>query len=384
MDDYKEIRDLLKPRRDIEASGSLREQIREDIRAKGRRKITASWMFGGLGLSAVAAVLILLLLPPGVSAKAILVDAINLLRNTQNISMVVEVRTRPMENFRYIDINEGFVRHNISVLKSDSLTSWRIDKGERIAVSNGTDIYSWIPSLNLGLHINRADDADVLGYMATLLNPREILESELEYCVNARDAKFNAEKKGNDIILTVHASPQGDFVNSYLLNISIAESESVRRYVIDADSKELKSATVSVVNGSREIVVLKLSSINYGQQADDICKLPDGIKFVDTDTHPLGLKGLSAEEAASAVLNAFADWNKSILDSTMMHEFSEAAYKEHFAGSRLIYVGQPFTSGSGHSVFVPYALELRDGTTQRHNLALQKTESGGWIVVGGL
>ena len=99
---------------------------------------------------------------------------------------------------------------------------------------------------------------------------------------------------------------------------------------------------------------------------------------------PSGLIGLSAEEAASTILNAFADWNDSILTKVFIPEVLETAYRERFQGSMIISVGRPFKSGNNNSTFVPYSLKLKDGTIQRHNIALQKTEYGGWIVVGGL
>ena len=155
------------------------------------------------------------------------------------------------------------------------------------------------------------------------------------------------------------------------------------RYVIDATSKKLKSATVSVLSEKREVTVLKVLSISYDNNGSAF-PLPGGVKFVETENRPIGLTGLSAVEAASAILNAFSEWDAAILDKVMIHEMSDAAYREQFSGSKLISVGRPFTSGSGNSTFVPYTLKLHDGTVQRHNIALQKSDSGGWVVAGGL
>lgn len=191
-------------------------------------------------------------------------------------------------------------------------------------------------------------------------------------------------RNGDEILLTVHALPHGNFDNRYLLNTSITESENVRRYAFDADSKRLKRASVSVISGDREITVLKLAAINYGRPTINICRLDGGIRFIETDNQPPGLKGLSAEEAASTVLNAFAQWDTSILDKVMIPEISDKTYREKFKGAKLISIGRSFTSGTGNSIFVPYTLQLRDSTTQRHNIALQKTDSDGWLVAGGL
>ena len=383
MEDYKDIRELLRPRRDIKASAKLREKVRLAIDKDRKNRMLKKWVFGGISLSAVAAVLLLMLSPSGMSAKEILSQAIEAMRNYESIEMIVDVKTRPVENFRYISLDDEFVTHRMDITVSDSLLSWRIDKGERVAMSDGRDIYTWIPSVKLGFHITETENENVLGYMANLLTPRRILEAELQNCINNNNAEYKVSKSGSEIILTVHASPQGNFENPYLLNSSITESENVRRYVIDANSKELKSATVSVISRGREVDVLKVMSINYDSYGHNL-SLPYDIKFVETENQPAGLKELSAEEAATAVLNAFTVWDETILDRVMIHEVSDAAYKEQFSGAKLISVGRSFTSGSGLSIFVPYTLKLRDGTMRRHNIALQKTDSGGWVVVGGL
>lgn len=383
MDNYKEIEELLKPRRDIKASDELRLKVIRAVDRSKRRKEVRKWIFGGISLSAVAAVLILLLIPFGLSAKEILAEAINAL-GAEDIEMVVEVRTRPVENFGYIDVKEDFVTHHIFISSSDSLLRWRIDKGERIATGNGTDIYTWMRALKLGWHLSERDREKTLGYMATLLTPRKILETELYNCIGSKSAEYTVNRSGDDIILTVHDMPQGNFDNPYRLNTSVAESENIRRYVIDADSNRLKSASVSVISGSREIPVLKIISINYGRHRNEICRLDDGIRYVETENQPVGLGGLSAEEAATTILNAFTNWDEAILDKVMMQEVADVAYRKKFCGARLISIGHSFTSGTGNSIFVPYTLELRDGTMQRHNIAMQKTDSGGWVVAGGL
>lgn len=384
MEDYKEIKEILKPRRDIKASEELRNKVNSALERRGRKQAIREWTFGGIGLSAVAAILIFVLIPSGMSATEVLAEAIKALGETEYIEMTVDIRTRPVENFGYIGINEDFVAHNIYIADSDSLLKWRIDKGERVATGNGSDIYVWLPSLKLGMHLSDVDNERVLGYMATLLTPGKVLETELYNCTNGDGAEYMVNKKGSEIILTVHAAPQGNFENPYLLNTSISESENIRRYVIDADTKRLKSATVSVISRNREITVLDISAINYGRRKDDICCLADGIRYVETENQLVGLTGVSAEEAALIVLNAFVNWDNSILDKVMPREISDIAYKEKFSGSRLISIGRSFTSGTGRSIFVPYTLELRNGSIHRHNIALQETDSGGWIVTGGL
>ena len=162
MEDYKEIKEMLKPRRDIKASEELRHKVNSALERSGRKQAIREWTFGGIGLSAVAAILIFVLIPSGMSAKEILAEAIKAIRGTEYIEMTVDIRTRPVENFGYIGINEDFVAHNIYIADSDSLLKWRIDKGERVATGNGSDIYVWLPSLKLGMHLSEIDNDLVL------------------------------------------------------------------------------------------------------------------------------------------------------------------------------------------------------------------------------
>lgn len=384
MDEYKDIKEMLKPRRDFVASDELRNRINSTLDSSVHKRKTLRWIWS-VGASCVAAaVLLLVLLPTGVSAKEILEETIKTLTNSCGIEMTVEVRTRPTENFRYINLAEDFVVHDILIAKSDSTISWRIDKGGRTALGNMDGVYNWVGQLNIGWRMNNADPKELLGEMAVLLSPEKILESELQNCINNSDAHYDVEKKNGEIILTVHYKPQGDFSNPYMLNASIAESENIRRYVIDADSKQLKSATVSVLSGRKKTEVLKITNIVYGAPNPNLLRLPQGVRIIDVTYDSLqGLAGLSATEAASAFLTALETWNVSIIDNAVDPNIMNV-YEQDLRGSVLVSVGKSFTSGNEGLTFVPYTLQLPNGTQKHHNLALQKNSQGGWIVVGGL
>lgn len=384
MDEYKDIKDMLKPRCDFAASDELRNRIYSALDSSTHKRKTLRWIWS-VGASCIAAaILLLILLPTGVSAKEILEETIKTLINSNGIEMIVEVRTRPMENFRYINLAEDFVVHDILIAKSDSTISWRIDKGGRTALGNIDGLYNWVDQLNIGWRTNNSDPKELLGEMAILLSPEKILESELQNCINNSDAHYDVEQKNGEIILTVHYKPQGDFSNPYMLNASIAESDNVRRYVIDADNKHLKSASVSVVNGRKKTEVLKITNIVYGTLNPNSLRLPQGIRFIDVTHSSLqGLIGLSATEAASAFLNALETWNVSIIDKTVDPNMMNV-YEQDLKGSVLVSVGKSFTSGNEGLTFVPYTLQLPNGKQKQHNLALQKNSQGGWIVVGGL
>ncbi len=385
MDDYNDIRELLKPRRDFAASDELRNRIDLTFGSSTQKKETPRKFWSLCAAFVTAASLLLILLPNGLSAKEILTDVINAMLNTESIRMTVEIRTRPMENFRYINLAEDFVAHDIAIVRADSTLYWRIDKGGRTASGNKEGIFNWIDQLKIGWRTNDSDPEELLGETAILLYPEKILESELRNCINNSDAQYDVVRKNGEIILTVHYKLQGDFSNPYMLNASIAESENIRHYVIDAATKRLKSASVSVVNGDKMTEVLKVTDIIYGKPNSDLSVLPSDVKFIDIPHNSLkGLVGLSPTEAASVFLNALESWNMSILDITADYNMLNTVYRPDLKGSVLVSVGESFSSGNEGLTFVPYTLRLANGTRKRHNLALKKNSQGGWIVVGGL
>lgn len=384
MRDYNEIIQILKPSHDIKASRSLHDKVKVALDQRKRKRVRQAWVYGGIGLSSVVAILILILLPSGVSAKQFLSEAINAMGNSGSMEMEVWIRTRPVENFRYIDPEDEFIGHKIELIRTDSVLKWSIDKGGRVAVGNGGEIYTWLPDMALGWHISNTDKENILGYLACLLNPRKILEEEYKNFVNNKEVDYKVIRSDNDIILTVQTPAQGNFENPYTLNTSITESENIRKYVIDADSKRLKRASVSIISGKSIIEVLKVDTIIYGIDNKDFLIPDKHVKFIEIEYQTGGMKGLSAEEVATIILNSFENWNEKIIHQVILPEISDKLLKEKFKGSKLISVGRAFNSGIASSVFIPYTLQLSDGSLQRHNLALQKTGSGGWIVAGGL
>lgn len=385
MEDYRDIKNMLAPRRDFVASYKLRLRINRILNAHTRRKLSLRWIWSA-GASCVAVVVLLLyLISSGVSANNILTDTLDRLIKSDGVEMTVEVRTRPMENFRYIDLTDNFVKHFISIAKSDSTLTWRIDKGGRTAAGNDSIIYNWIEEYKIGWSTNDPNAKDLLGDMAIFLTPEKILEAELEHCMNNKEDKYSVSKKNGDIILSVHSKPSGDFSNPYKLNASIAESENIRSYVIDSATKHLKSASVSIVNGTHEIEVLRITDINYCSTKTNLMELPTDVRFIDMSQSTLyGLTVASATEAASAFLNALELWNVSILEKAIDENIRIALLELEFKGAVLLAIGESFMSGNENTTFVPYSLRLADGTIKRHNLALHKSRYGGWIVIGGL
>lgn len=138
MKDNTDIKSILTPRREFKASEKLRERINHtlDEHTVNRKWVRTAW---GASASLMAAALLwLILIPTGLSAKEVLAEALKSLKEVQTVEMIAEVRTTPMENFKYISLNADFVAHRIGIVRTDSALVWRIDKGKRVAIGNQT------------------------------------------------------------------------------------------------------------------------------------------------------------------------------------------------------------------------------------------------------
>lgn len=387
--EYTESFKRLKPCRDIKASTRLQLKVENALCGAKRQRQSQRlmWIGGGIvTVAGMAVVLMLIFLPFRLSAQDILKDILHTLQSSKSVEMTVEIRTRPAECFDYINVAEDFVRHRINVSQTDSMWRWRVDKGGRVAVKNGSDCYMWIADTKLGWHFPDST-WNILGYLSMLVIPQNILEAEVKQVAVDDKAEYAIEKKGGDILLTIHSKAHGDFRNAYLLNTSIQMSENIRRYKIDAVSKQIKSASVSVVSEREETEVLRITEIRYGAVDDCIASLPGDVYFMEMDAYEQevsGIAGADAAEAAATFLSAFQSWNTVVI-CKMMSGLEAEQLKARYFGSTLKSIGKPFKSGMNEQLtFVPYCLELDDGTEYRHNLALRFVNNGNWLFDGGL
>ncbi len=384
MDNYADIKKLITPVREIKASDELHDRI-ETIFVRQRRKAAMRHrLVWGLSTAIAAAMVVIafISMPFRLSAKEVLSNALDALKRVDSVSMQIDVRTSPSGNFSYIDLSADFVPHTVVSAGFDSVPSWSIDKGGRVALGSDNGIFCWLVEPGLGWTGYHSANA-VLASFETFISPQSILEAELRLCKNEKGSRYSIEKNKDEIVLTVHADPQGDFANTYVLNSSIPESENIRRYVIDSSTQLLKGATVSVIYDGKEIEVLRITDIRYGN-ASPLLAPPADITFVDINSLSGGFGNLTAEEATRKFLTALETWDTSVIYQMMDPEFAEGEFKTIYNGANLLDVGKGFRSGLYAGVFVPYRIQLRNGVEKAFNLALKCSADGGWEWDGGM
>ncbi len=317
---YGELYEMLTPRREIKASADLRRRIADTVdrrEAAGRRSV---WFKALIPAAAAAAVVVLLLIPTGMSAKELLTSALDAIRNERSVSVELDVRTAPADNFSYIDDGLPFVAHTLQAVHGDSTMIWHADKGWRQACGNGKECWVWLKG-GIGWRLDDYD-AQVLNYLSIFLTPQKIIEAELEAALLSDGSDYDITHGNGEINLIVRSSAQGDYANPYMLNRSVAGSNNVRRYTFDSKSRTLKRASVSIIrpDGS-ECEVIRLRSISFAPlDPTRLCNVPYDIPLIDeTSSRPQihGFAGATPTEVAKAVLGAFQSWNTDIIYKVM-------------------------------------------------------------------
>lgn len=187
--------------------------------------------------------------------------------------------------------------------------------------------------------------------------------------------------------------PGGDFSQSdYLLNSSIAESNTLREYRFDKQSGRLLDLRITAIlpDGSRS-VLLESTGIVYDEPVDRavLTALPENIEWTDLAAPIPGaqLVDISAEEAANRILRAIGSWDETLLDEAL-HYYGTDIRKEleaHYGGLAVIAIGQAVRSGQYAGVFVPCKVLLANGKTEKLMLALRDDNPEKcWLVDGGL
>ncbi len=372
------------------APTSIKQNVINQIRRKQeKRPVTINPLFRIV--ASVAAFLAIVLLITIMSwpnqakaAQNILENALHSAAQIKTMVMKFVVRTESNENFSYINLNDGMVEHTLIVDMNDGF-KWRLTKGGRTIVYDGSSKYMWSAGENYGFKGGK--NANFEEGFNILLDPTRILMLE----------KASADKKGNkyhiketdaEIEMTVEAKAEGDFTNTYLRNSSILESDTRRVYVFDKQTNLIKSLRIYVKDGNNEILVVDIKNIEYDVNVDNqkLTQLPSGYEWRDSNNKITDHRflGTSPEDVAHILFKAMENKDISSVKDILSY-YDMKTLEVTYNGAKLINLGNPFKSGLYPGVFVPYEIMLPDGSIRKQNLALRNdNEDKVWIIDGGL
>jgi len=352
------------------------------------------WGFGLGAAGAAAAILILTLSPSNVQAKAaeVLAKGARAVAKITSVHFRGLVRTRPQDNFSYINPDCEF--YTIELWKQfEPQLKWRVEKPERVAVMDGQSTTLYIRAANTAMRVPKpASSAFDTDWLQRLANLSTAIENELENA-QAKGWKLSLDRQnGPDgrvkAIVTVEAKSDLP-ANDYLKNKFVDTSDTRRVYRFDDQTGLLEGVQVYMTRPAGDVLIFELQQIDYNQAiqaAKFQIELPADVnwyqepqKLPDTQKYA----AMTAEQAARAFFEACSrsDWTEAAKFFPMpLNE----QIRQYVAGLEIVSLGQSYGSQGYPGRFVPYEIKMKNGDVKEHNLALKKDpRTARWFVDGG-
>lgn len=389
-----EALDAVTPRSIPRASDELRNRILTAAASATQPRRSRIYRFFGTAAAAaaiLAGALLLSVRTPAYAARKHFGSAAAAMNDLQTLRIALRIRTTPHENFSYTNPALPPIPCTVTVEYGDPLR-WRIEKSGRIVLCDGESVRMWLPQFGEGWR-RRAENYHLEEEFDMLLNLRQLLLAEQALASRTKGAHYEITEEGDAVRLTVRMPARGDFSQSdYSLNSSIAESNTLREYRFDKENGRLLDLRITAIlpDDSRS-VLLESVGIAYDEPVDrrTLTACPEGIEWIDLAAPLAGtqLVGMTAEEAATRILQAMGSWDETLLDEAL-HYYGSGARKQlqaRYGGLTVIAADKAVRSGEYPGLFVPCKVVLANGQTEKLMLALRNDNPEKcWLVDGGL
>jgi hypothetical protein len=332
---------------------------------------------------------------PTASAAQVLQDAIDAVSDLWSVHMKAKMRTLPEDNFSNIGLDYHFVEMDMwKRTNSNGQLQWRVEKPGRVLLMDGVST-TMLMRPNRGVLIKEPWPLGCFdSWSGRLLNVEELLDNELQQAKNNtdREVSFWHEKvEGKDkIILKVDVIANVD-KDDYLRNKFILDSDHLKVYRFDAETKLLEGLQMYVHSNNEEVLIFEVTDIEYNiDMADSVFELdlPENMIWsrepeVLSDNERY--ENMTPKEAAEAFFQACAkeDWDE--VSKFWGSSEIDSRIKGFLGGLEIISLGEPFQS-KGYTRsgwFVPYEIRLKTGHIKKHNLAIRKDNAAKRFVFDG-
>jgi len=335
-------------------------------------------------------------IPSSATADTFLSQAVEALSGLSSIHMKARMRSRLGDNFGSICPECDFVPVEMWKQVDDEGTlRWRLEKPVRTIVMDGETT----TMVQGDQWATRLEEPGPLGccfdsWMGRLLNVRELLHGELQEATEnpIRQLVLSHETiDGKDkILLEVDVTtevPEDDV----LRDLWLQNSEHLKVYRFDTETKLLESFQVFVVSEDGDILVFEITDIEYDAPIDDkllALELPPEITMLlEPEILPDNEKyqKMTPLETASAFFTACQEKNWDEVQKFIPWKVNQDI-KTGLSGLESFSLGEPFQSESGYQGwFVPYELKGDGDETYKNNLALRNdNDAERYIIDGGL
>jgi len=401
--DMQDVVAVLQPRVSINAPLLLQQNIINELKkdttmkqAKAKRVQFSPVIKRILAVAAVA--IIIFVIPflsnknnlTGNAAKASTLFEMAIKAGDMITNMIIKcsIRTDAKDNFALVGKDYDMVEHTITKT-FDAPEKWRVEKPGRTVLFDGNNQYLWVPEIKQA--VKGPKDANYIDWLKILLDPSSILWKEKEEAKNDGSA-IDIKDANAKTFVTITSKAQGNFMNDYMKNRSIAESDNRREYVFDSKTKLLKGLKVYLLENKHETLIFTIEDIDYNTvpPADAFTiTLPEGAVWQELNLAVTNenFSNISSKRAAELIFSALSK-NDVEADKEVWAQFNYFTKKlmaSTYGGVQVIRIGESFKSGKYPGEFVPYEIKLKDGTVKKWKLALRNDNANKvWVVDGGL
>lgn len=420
------------------------EARRESVQSE--RRWNRGWpRWVAVGCAAALLLLVLPMLPFGrggsqAAGLKLLAQSLEAMSNLETVHVIGRMRTLPGDNFELIGTKYEFVPLELW-REYGNPSRWRVEKTGRVVVMDGQSSLLYIPGANAAMR--GTPQSGFVEWLRPLLNPKNILQSELDAAQKGvvetrlaesrgvltlsarRKARVESTPRSGSVewlhplfspentlhlesdatqkspaeaalaepdgvlTLTTHQKARGDFANSWAKNQSIEESDHTCIYKFDASSKRLEGLQVLINENGGQTSVLELTDFRYNETFPSNLfglQLPSGVNWIlePAAMPPSSVTLNSPRETAEYFFDALAheDW-EAVLEVEPASRVDDRI-KGYYGGLKVVSIGKAFKSGLYRGYFVPYEIQLRNGSTIKQKLAVRNDNPAGrWIVDGG-
>jgi hypothetical protein len=312
------------------------------------------------------------------TAFRVLGQAAYAMANFQTVHIKATLRTHPGENFAFIDLKSDPVPIELW-REAGKPGRWRLQNPGRVVVMDGQRSVLWIPKAKLTNEAPPGGGA-FIEWFAMLMEPDTLLEREMKTASEDGSSLTLTRETGptgaEELVVSIDSAAKGDFSQSdYARDYSIDESDNLRIYRFDADTKRLTGLQIYVHQPKGDVLVFETQSVAYDEPMDDslfALDIPaDAVGFVEPKVAGAVPEASTPEGAARAFFEACAteDWDR--LRPLGGYTAIPDWLKNGFGGLQIISIGKPFRSGNYPGYFVPYEIRLKDGSIRKHNMAVR-------------
>lgn len=182
----------------------------------------------------------------------------------ENFTATIMVRTRPQDNFNFIDIDAPFVEHTLAVTHSGNRCLWNISKGNHHVVCDGLAQYQWQDDAAKA-YIS-PNNENIIGIFNILINISQLMDSEMAMAKQSGN-HYTIAHSDSTLTLTIKSAKKETPNPILKQNNYLAQFDNEREYVFDIATNRLRQMRYCVVTDGKKQIILESSFINYDSNA---------------------------------------------------------------------------------------------------------------------